>query len=363
MTFDSIEIIQLIILGNSILLGLLFFSIPSKNKEANVYLGLFLLCIGLSIYNDIFGGIIIENYTDEVFIVIEPFLFQLIFLIFYQFKAIYLKIKKWYYLAFIPGIIHNAILNLNFISQSEINLSVYEYSVYFFEVLLLLLTFNNFRHHRNNIKKYYSEIENKSLLWLKELYILIISFHFLSIFSEVLDLIGFNTSIFENIIYVSFLGIGLTIPFWIGYYGFTQTGIFNDYLFKRINSDENSFNDSEISKNDIKKFRTIRNHILKQEIYTNPNLNLRYLSDIMNISENELSRLINKCGNVNFYLFINQLRIKKFKELIQSHKIQKLSILGIAMESGFSSKSTFYKTFKSIEGVTPREFLDSQNKS
>ena len=83
----------------------------------------------------------------------------------------------------------------------------------------------------------------------------------------------------------------------------------------------------------------------------------------LEVKEKELSRLINECGDVNFYQFINKYRIEKFKELIQSPNAHHFTLLGLATEAGFSSKSTFYDAFKKMEGMTPKQFEKSLKQS
>ena len=117
------------------------------------------------------------------------------------------------------------------------------------------------------------------------------------------------------------------------------------------------------TKQDQQRFKALKIRILQEELYTDPELNLRSLAVTLELKENDLSRLINQFGNVNFYLFINQFRVEKFKELILSTKAQQLSIIGLASEAGFATKSTFYKVFKELEGMTPGEYLISKKKS
>ena len=73
--------------------------------------------------------------------------------------------------------------------------------------------------------------------------------------------------------------------------------------------------------------------------------------------------MINEHSKTNFYQFINGFRVSEFKMLMQSPKAQQLSILGLAEEAGFSSKSTFYTAFKAVEGVTPKQYELSLKKS
>ena len=372
---ELFEIIPLFIFSNAIFLGLLFFTIPSENKKANVYLGLFLWSIALSISNDIFGGMYIEEGHNISSFLFEPFLFHLLFLVFYLYKTINKKIDKWYYLLFIPGIFHNILLNYESLSLSENSMSIFEYSIYLLEIVIVIYAFRILQKHSKAIEGFYSDLENKSLQWLKVLFVFIIVFHSLIIISEVFELIEGDWTVVEIIILFLLTGIALFILYWIGYNGFSQPEIFKECLFLAPNVDESIDQvdlrkteeiveqESTISQKDIQKFDQIREQIQNRELYINPKLNLRSLAEALELNDKELSRLINECGKVNFYQFINEFRVEKFKELLQSPKAQQLSILGLATEAGFSSKSTFYAAFKTIEGMTPKQFQDSLKKS
>ena len=57
------------------------------------------------------------------------------------------------------------------------------------------------------------------------------------------------------------------------------------------------------------------------------------------------------------------LRIEEFKKHLIEVEHQKLTLFGLAQEVGFSSKSTFYTSFKSIEGMTPKQYQSKLKKS
>lgn len=372
---ELLEIIPLFMFSNTIFLGLLFFTIPSENKRANVYLGLFLWSIALSIYNILFGEMYNEDEHKATSFLFEPFLFHLLFLVFYLFKTINKKIDKWYYFLFLPGIFHNILLNFDYLSLPKSSMSIYEYTFYLLEIVIVVHAFRILQKYSKAIEGFYSDLEKKSLMWLKVLFVLIIVFHFLIVLSDVIEMINGDWPIIETIILCSLTVTILFIPYWIGYNGFSQPGVFKERLFLTSNTAESvevlSWEKNEeiveqqtsISENDIQKFNDIRIRIQNQELYSDPKLNIRSLAETLELSERELSRLINECGNVNFYRFINEYRIKKFKELLQSPKAQQLSILGLATEAGFSSKSTFYTAFKAIEGMTPKQYEKSIKKS
>lgn len=80
----------------------------------------------------------------------------------------------------------------------------------------------------------------------------------------------------------------------------------------------------------------------------------------MNISTHHLSQAINQNLNTNFYKFVNAYRVEEVKKKLKNPEFEKYSILGIAFESGFNSKSTFNKIFKEETGMTPSEFKWSE---
>jgi len=95
----------------------------------------------------------------------------------------------------------------------------------------------------------------------------------------------------------------------------------------------------------------------EKELFLIPDLSLKDFSEHVGLSARETSRLINKGLNMSFIDFINRSRIERFKKLATSQSSEHLSLLGIAYESGFNSKSTFNRVFKKLEGKSPTEFL------
>jgi AraC-like DNA-binding protein len=96
--------------------------------------------------------------------------------------------------------------------------------------------------------------------------------------------------------------------------------------------------------------------MINKEPYLDSELNLSTLAKQLNISSHQLSYVINSGYNENFYGFINKYRVEKAKRLLIGSDANKFSMLGIAFESGFNSKTAFNTTFKKITGKTPSEF-------
>jgi AraC-like DNA-binding protein len=95
----------------------------------------------------------------------------------------------------------------------------------------------------------------------------------------------------------------------------------------------------------------------KKKLYLNPELTMNDLAETLQTNTHTLSRIINQGYSKNFYDFVNLYRIDEFKKRINKGHHRKQTLLAIAHEVGFSSKTTFNRTFKKITGVTPREYL------
>lgn len=98
----------------------------------------------------------------------------------------------------------------------------------------------------------------------------------------------------------------------------------------------------------------------ENHLYTLQSLTLRSLAEEINLHANKLSWLFNEVLGKNFNEYINGLRVKAFKEKALEPEFWHYSLLGIAYECGFNSKSVFNDFFKKSEGVTPSAWLKSQ---
>ncbi len=93
--------------------------------------------------------------------------------------------------------------------------------------------------------------------------------------------------------------------------------------------------------------------------FQNPSLSLRELAENVNISSNKLSWLLNERIGQNFNEYINSFRLENFKKMALNPANSHLTLLGLAYDSGFNSKSVFNTFFKKTEGMTPKAWVRS----
>ena len=349
---------------SAIMIGLLFLTVKSKNQAANIFLVAFMWSLAWLILGDLLIDFIEEdeleffNFLDfDTTLLIIPALFLYIMI------TLNKSFNLWYLLLFLPGILDNV---LPFKEEGVLDL-LFAFLFPIINLPLMIIAFVILNKQKIKAVNYYSEMEYKTLSWIKSIIITVLILHFFILSVDLVELFSETLEAFFSLVEVF---ITLFIVYWVGYNGFFQAQLFREnHLFTK-NPDIPKTEESDYAnpKEDVdivqqKKYDEIKDKIKSQELFKNPNLNLRNLATSLGVGEKELSKLINQHSGFNFYKFINQFRVNEFKKLMQSPKVNQLSILGLSQEAGFSSKSTFYTAFKAIEGTTPKEYEHSLKES
>ena len=92
-------------------------------------------------------------------------------------------------------------------------------------------------------------------------------------------------------------------------------------------------------------------------------LTLQELASKMESNPKDLSQVINQGFGQNFFDFVNAYRVEEFKRLATLERLENETLLAIAFEAGFNSKSTFNAAFKKITGITPIQFTKGKGLS
>ena len=239
-------------------------------------------------------------------------------------------------------------------------------------VVYVILSFLKLRQHKVNIERQFSNTAKINLNWLRYL-----------IYGTsaiwIVILVGLND------IYI--FGTVVLYVFFIGYFGIRQVGIFSNkplviepvksLLEKNVNAEpeitnhpqtvghvsnesdtKRKYQKSSLTADEARRiYKQLHQLMFKDKLFKDPELNLGQLAENLNVHSNVLSQVINSFENKSFYDYINGLRIEEFKTLVADPVNRQYTLLSLAYECGFNSKTAFNRNFKKVTALSPSEYL------
>ena len=211
--------------------------------------------------------------------------------------------------------------------------------------------------HNQFVADYYSNIEGKTLNWIRDLNIIIL---FVAVVSISFVFIGrsYFTRHEVSLLIPSFIFSALL--FGIGFKGNQQTE-----LLEKIEENEDlslEFEEIKTEYDDKLKSKLIQ-LFEKDKIYQQPDLRITTISESIGTNRTYISRLINDDFQINFNEFVNGYRVKEAKALLVCTNHQAYSMEHIAEKSGFGSVASFSRVFKDLEGITPGKYRSEKKQT
>lgn len=227
--------------------------------------------------------------------------------------------------------------------------------------------------HDKNIQNHYSYKD--VYLTIRWSYVIILFFASAYLFVVLVELIAGNylhlvTKDLQVVIITAFLYV-------LGYLGIKQDPVYLTMLHDVSPNPKPETNNAEEQAPSAKE-KYLRNKLSPQlrneyqsklltyfeneKPYLQPKLCINDLSMALEIPQHFLSQIINHSLGHTFYSFVNSYRVNEVKRRILSDDKNKYTLLAIAFDSGFNSKSGFNQNFKVETGMTPMEFKNSLNR-
>ena len=351
--------------------------ITKKNSRSNLFLGLGLIAFSFLISKTLLHTLGLWNtqffryFPNGTELVVAPLIyFYIRSLIDSQFRF-----KRKHLLHFIPFVlsqIFSFIVYFSVISVEEffkkdiIAESMYFNSVKQIEEYLVIISiiyylyagYSNLKLYRKWLNNTTSDSTFPEFSWLRSIYVfsaIVAAFSFVNISLDFLfNLRSVSTTHWQAYqIFISFF------IYYLGFIGYKQPH-FDLIGIDTIPEDSketifNSQKDNEI--------RNALNKALEMDrIFLNPTINLQQVSNLLGVSQRNLSHIINNSFNKTFRDLINDHRISEVKLKLIDKDFEHMSILGIALECGFNSEASFYRIFKKKTGLSPKEFIQRKNR-
>jgi len=356
------SLIIILIFGSLLSFTFLLIANPIQvNKKANFWFAIFLFSWSTFWLEEIFTLIVFQPASDSFMIPIRilQFLTPIIFyysIQFYSKPDFRLKKKEFLYLV-LPIIYFLGLIALLKDKENSILSTILTAFVIIQAFYFLIYSYIKIQHHKKRIRLFSSNTNEIDLSWLENI---IKSLFGLIIFIGVYNMLfrDADLNLFANVVMV-------IIVFFVGFNSIKQKEIFLLNENQRnliITTEEQTITDKRkiITDKEVESLKVKLTELMeKQKPYLDSELTLVSLAELIELTPHQLSYLINGGFNENFFWFINRYRVKRVKELLSNKHNDHMSILGIAFESGFNSKTSFNTTFKKISSQTPSEFKKS----
>ncbi len=103
--------------------------------------------------------------------------------------------------------------------------------------------------------------------------------------------------------------------------------------------------------------KIVRTVMEREKLYVDPELKISVLSARTGISSHRLSQMFSQHLNLKFYDYLNRYRVNEFKRIASHGGATRYTLTAMAEKAGFSSRASFFRHFKEIEGISPGEYL------
>jgi AraC-like DNA-binding protein len=311
-----------------------------------------------------------------------PFLFGPLHMIYVaELTDSHFKFARMHWYHFLPFIIYKLFyLQIIFRSREEIYtvfLEIWQnnppFHIVFFSLLItitgvfyILIALLVFNRYSKKIKNIYSSIEKVNLYWLR-------FFTYAALFVWLVVLVQNLLSISRVSMQEYFNLVPLLTSIFV--YAIGYIGIFKSEIFEQpeVRSNLRQAYEIEVRRNEPKpgkkyeksgldaekaaeSLNQLQNMMENDKPYLNPNLTLNDLSKKLGISNHNLSEILNTQIKQNFFDYINEYRVNEVKRMLEDKNNDHLTLLGIALDAGFNSKSGFNLIFKKFMHCTPSEY-------
>lgn len=358
--FDILGLVQ------GVFLGIILIS-ENRKLKPRLFLGFFLITYTIELISSILEDLSIIEFHPNLLLLPFNFLFITLPLFYIYIKYITgdkITNKKMSVLL-LPGIIEFLFFLILFLFPANekiklVNSNNFEIFEFFYYLLSFWFNFyyiiKSIRYITKNkiqIENLYSNTKGKTLFWAKSVLIFMLVFHllwFIEIFQS-----DYN---FETYTYPILSFINIIFIFWIGISGLKQVFVFESTYGNKIEINNSNLkpNQDKFTVINYELYTILVDNMNDKQWYEKPNLSLIQVANLMNVTPKKLSQIIKINTKQNFNHFVNFYRVEKAKKLLKDVTFNNFNMLGIAIESGFNSKATFYSVFKKITGMTPKTF-------
>lgn len=308
-------------------------------------------------------------FNDVIELLIGPLIYLYIKSLFENPKTLWRN--NWFH--FIPLFIYIVVISIPILISVVKNEFVFNYlevinnnnEVFFIQLMLylivyLILSLRQFYKYQTIMASNFSTLSEDDFGWVKHMLIGALIVCGIDLTTTIISIV---LNLKTSLNFITMLLIVIFIVY-LGYYGVKQSKVLlPDFLLqpsKNNTLNQTTHTQNIISAQDANKYiKTLEQVMQTNKAYLNEDLTLSTLAQAIGITDKKLSFLLNNYMNTSFYDYVNTYRIASVKEKMNSTEYNKLTLLAIAYDSGFKSKTSFNRVFKKETGMSPSEYKKS----
>lgn len=366
MNISLYELFLILIIGQCIFLIFAIQYIPKKHTGANRIIQYLLAIYSLfllerAIGADLERGFLLRYtcFLNTLYLLIGPFVYTYIRRLLFYKNGNY-RLAYYHYL---PAILYLIYCFLHIYNYDSIkNSNSYFTAVLFWSDVIFFISISAYLFKSNRLLNYYKKNEEDELSFnqtiIKYIKVMLICLLVYMVFwlLGIVERFVVKLPIDIRMIWdISCLIFGIQI-YIVGFYNLKHSEIFK--IKFPLNKENESKKRHKLNEKEINKIKNLVDTFLEEKKgYCRPELSLSILANEINTTTNKLSWVLNNIYKKTFYELVNEYRIEYFLQRIHENKHKEFTLISIAFEVGFNSKSTFYKAFKEITNFTPTEYI------
>ena len=252
-----------------------------------------------------------------------------------------------------------------FVADKLISLRIIYGTSFFLSITIYsVLAFIEIGRHQKNLKNLISYTSGViTLNWLKIIAVSFYLSYFILFILGGLNMIG-NYIPFDP--YFVIFGFITIFSFVFSFYSIRQPAIFGKEIINDTDEkkDAEKYIKSGLKQKQAKQYlEKLISYVEVNKPYLNRDLSIYDLSQLTGIPRHYITQILNENHKRNFFTFINEYRVNEVIERFNDPHFSHYTILAIAYDAGFNSKTTFNAIFKNQTGLTPSQFREKQNRT
>lgn len=363
---DFIDLLLMLGISQGLLLSIVFLRLDKANASANIVLSMILLMSCFMLAGRFIYSRISADWVPHWGLLSDTVIFLFGPLSTLYIRRLLFQGEKPFYLPFfhfLPATVHLLIFFWLLVGYTDAEyldgLWRGDFAILFFIIEISAVVLNFFYCIWNfQIIRSFKKEENELFSYPPRLVQYIGYFQYSILISISLWALTFITRNFiPNFpVFIDYKTVWVAIPLFIyliAYFSLRQPDLFRVWIkTKSVEQRE------RLSPEETIRIQGILEGLMRRDkVYLDKEVNLSVLAEKIKTSPNNLSWLLNNVYHTNFYDYINRFRIEEFIKRLNYKEHVNKTLLSIAYDSGFKSKSTFNKAFKHELNKTPREYV------